>query len=100
MVEASRGTATSWRERHFAALAHPEEEELPLVLLMEATVHLSARYSQDVELRRGVVGVLLALRVLLNGSRGRLDGTSVESFIQHYMNICNFDPDIEQFRDG
>lgn len=97
MNETTRGISADWRAGHLAAIENPDPVERPLVLLMEAAITLCNNHARDQVLREGAVHVLLGLRRLLVGPRGRLDASTIEGLILNLMEACDFDPDREEF---
>jgi len=83
----------SWEWRHVEALANPDEQERPMVLLMEAVKLLIGKYSNDLLLRLGVIEILQGMHVLLNADVGRLDKGSVTGFIEDNLRLCGVLPD-------
>ena len=96
-----KGNMGGWQERHFTAVRVPKGPEVPIVTLINgwaeyANVH-RARFEsgigEDYVLGPQWAAIGAALRALLNGELGRLDGGTLDGFLNATLTAEGFDPE-------
>lgn len=91
---------TGWEVRHYSAMLQPIDAEVPVVTLLQTAYDLAEEHGQDYALREAVVHACKAVRVLLDGNLGRLDGGSLSEEIEALMERVSFDSDTDRYTDG
>lgn len=98
-----------WQGRHTAAFLDPvTSHERALVFILKGWEEYAEGHEDAYESPIGEDYVLgddwakigFALRGLLNGDLGRLDGGTLDAFICHRLNEAGFDPDMEERKDS
>ena len=92
---------TGWKQRHSDAIRRPQGPEVPIVGLLDAWIGYAVRHQQRYDSRVGSDYVLgpewaaigAALRGLLNGELGRLDGGTLDGILCHNLQAEGFDPE-------
>jgi len=90
-----------WKRRHEEALLHPHGPEAPIVEMVRGWRHYATTYAEryecpistDYVLGPAWASIGGALRILLNGELGRLDGGSLDGLICDALRGAGFDPD-------
>lgn len=91
-----------WQRRHQSAVATPDRTERPIVALLASWAEYADQHRAAYDTGIGSDGVLgpawadlgANIRRLLNGSLGRLDGGTLDSFICNTLEAEGFNPDM------
>lgn len=93
--------ADGWARRHRNAMVDPEVEEMPLVMLVQASRVATQWWGQDAQLRDGVAHLLLGIQRLLVADHGqRLDPGTVDDELHALAARIGFDLATERYADG
>lgn len=93
--------ATSWAQHHRDAMASPRGPEIAIVFALKGWDAYAVEHASHFDYGIGDDSVLgpawarwgAAIRELLNGRLGRLDGGSIDDIITHNLQVQGFSPD-------